>query len=367
MKRKDFLRSIIPAAVGTMIVKQGFSMPDPVNDAVIKMPRYLRPGDTIGITCPAGPMMKEELKQCEKAIEDWGFKLRYGNTVDKHWQRFGGTDEERAADMQRMLDDDRIDAILFARGGYGSMRMMDKIDWGKFAQNPKWLIGYSDITAFHCHVHATLGIPTLHADMGNGFSNKEDEATTTLRELLVGKQLQYRFGDHRLNRTGTATGKLVGGNLSLLVAMQGSKSALRTEGKILFIEDVSEYKYTVDRMMMNLKRSGMLDNLAGLVVGAFTKTKPDTEEPYTMSTEEIIYSTVKEYGYPVAFRFPAGHQERNLALRLGTYHTLEVGNKGSLLMSSVKPVDKMIEMPRTDSLMHTTDSLPMLKDSTNRM
>lgn len=338
-------------------------MPDPVTNMAIKMPPNLKPGDTIGITCPAGPMKTSDLQLCKSALEGWGLNLKFGDTVDKQWQRFGGTDEERAADFQRMLEDDRINAIMFGRGGYGVMRMMDKINWDKFAKQPKWLIGFSDITAFHCHVQAVYGIPTIHADMGNGFNGTDDDASKSLRSMLMGHRAEIRTEGYYLNRPGKTIGKLVGGNLSLLVAMQGSKSALKADGKILFVEDVSEYKYTIDRMMMNLKRSGMLDNLAGLVFGAFTATK-QAEDTYPMSMEEIIFEKVKEYGYPVCFHFPVGHQKQNLALKLGAYYKLEVSKNNTLLVEATEIPKRLIEMPLVDSINPAKDTVGVLLDST---
>jgi len=363
MNRKHFLQSFIPAAVGTMLLKQGMAMPDPVDTRLqIKMPPFLKPGDTIGITCPAGPVKSADLQLCRDAVQKWGLKIKYGNTVDKLWQRFGGTDDERAADFQQMLDDDRVNAIMFGRGGYGVMRMMDKINWDKFAKQPKWLIGFSDITAFHCHVHAMYGIPTIHADMGNGFNGSEDEAAKSLKNMLMGRRQEYSTDGFNLNRAGTATGKLVGGNLSLLVAMQGSKSALKTDDKILLVEDVSEYKYTIDRMMTNLKRSGMLDNLAGIVFGGFTATKA-AEDAYPMSMEEIIFEKVKEYAYPVCFHFPAGHQRENMALKLGTYYKLEVSKEKCILGEVAEPKKQIIEMPLMDSTSLKSESVKLVADS----
>ncbi len=363
MKRKHFLQSFIPAAIGSMLLKQGIAMPNPVADVQqIKMPTYLKVGDTIGITCPAGPMKSTDLQLCKEGLKKWGLQVKYGNTINKQWQRFGGTDEERAADLQELLDDESIHAIMFGRGGYGVMRMMDKINWDKFAKHPKWLIGFSDITAFHCHIQAVYGIPTIHADMGNGFNCTEDNASETLKNMLFGKRQQYKTPAFSLNRTGNGIGKLVGGNLSLLVAMQGSKSAIKTDGKILFIEDVSEYKYTIDRMMANLKRSGMLENLAGMVFGAFTATKKN-EDPYQMSMEEIIFEKVKEYQYPVCFHFPAGHQKENMALKLGTYYKLEVTQNGSLLAEDNQVPKRIIEMPLIDTVPTNLDSARVLADS----
>ncbi len=363
MKRKDFLQRLAAASAGLFFTKAGLGRPDPVVHTIPAFaPPYLKPGDTVGITCPASPMDAEDLLQCQNAVTRWGFKTSYGKTVSNHWQRFGGTDDERAADLQRMLDDDRINAILFGRGGYGVMRMMDKLNWEKFIQKPKWLVGYSDITAIHCQVHSLCGIPTIHADMGNGFSDEEDASSLSLKKMLTGDKQPYQAEPFALNRTGDAWGKLVGGNLSLVTAMQGSKSALDTAGKLLFIEDVSEYKYTIDRMMLNLKRSGKLDNLAGLIVGGFTATKKDEEEiepikdKFLLTVEELIFEKVKELNYPVCFHFPAGHQKINLALKLGASYHLQVSDSRTLLTEGTPPL-QMIQLPLQDTARPALDSL----------
>lgn len=362
MKRKDFLQRLAVASAGAFFAKTGLSRPDPIPLQIPTLtPPYLQPGDTIGITCPASPMDAKDLTECRDAIQRWGFNMAYGSTVNKHWQRFGGTDAERAADLQQMLEDDYIKAILFARGGYGVMRMIDKVDWSVFARKPKWLIGFSDITAFHCHIQSLYGIPTIHADMGNGFATVDDPAAVSLKRMLSGTRQPYQADVYYLNRTGTAIGKLVGGNLSLITAMQGSKSALDTAGKILLIEDVSEYKYTIDRMLMNLKRSGKLDNLAGLVVGGFTATKADTEDTFDMSVEEIILEKVKEFSYPVCFHFPAGHQQLNLALKLGAYYRLEV-TESRIYLSETVPPAAIIQLPVQDSI-HFTDTIRPVIDT----
>ena len=363
MKRKDFLQRLAAASTGLLFTKFGWSRPDPILPTLSALtPPYLKPGDTIGITCPASPMEVEDLQQCTTAIERWGLKFRYGNTVNAHWERFGGTDADRATDLQQMLDDDKINVILFGRGGYGVMRMMDKLNWSKFMKKPKWLVGYSDITAIHCQVHNVCGIPTIHADMGNGFGDEEDASSLSLKKMLMGEMQPYRADPFALNRYGEAWGKLVGGNLSLVTAMLGSPSALNTNGKILFIEDVSEYKYTVDRMMLMLKRSGLLSNLAGLVVGGFTAVKKDEEEiepikdKFLMTIEDIICEKVAEYSYPVCFRFPAGHQKVNLALKLGASYHLQVDGTQTLLAEGTPP-GQMLQSPLQGNNKALIDSL----------
>jgi len=332
---------------------------DPPAKGIPLMPPYLSRGHTIGITCPSSPLSEKEARYAMESLKSWGFEVVLGNSVDKQWQRYGGTDEERAADLQQMLDNPTIKAILFARGGYGAMRIIDKLNWTKFEQGPKWLIGFSDITAFHCHVHTRFDIPTMHADMVNGFNGIENASNRSLYKALSGQRTEYSFDGYTLNRAGQSSGQLVGGNLSLIYAMQASPSELKTDGKILFIEDVSEYKYTVDRMLMNLKRSGKLQNLAGLIVGGFTATKEDTEMNYPMSIEEIIMEKVQEYKYPVCFHFPAGHQKLNLALKLGLHYNLYVTNAACSLSEVADPHPDIVPAMRYSDSTYNEPSVPL--------
>lgn len=324
-------------AAALSVVNHAMAITDPAERKDAAQPPFLKPGDIIGITCPASAFELKDMLYCRKALNDWGFEVCVGNSVGQHWERFGGSDAERASDLQLMLDDPSIKAILFARGGYGAMRMMDRVDWTAFKKNPKWLVGYSDMTAIHCHVQSLLGTPTIHGDMVNGFRPEEDISTLTLKQVLTGKRIDYNGPFHSLNRAGQCSGMLVGGNLSLVAAMLGSKSALKTEGKILFLEEVSEYKYTLDRMMMSLKRSGALEKLAGLVIGGITATKADAETPFNMSVEEIIYEKVADKKFPLCFNFPAGHLKNNLALKLGIHYNLYVTNAGVALSELQDP------------------------------
>ncbi|MDF2437329.1 MAG: LD-carboxypeptidase [Bacteroidota bacterium] len=277
-------------------------------------PAYLKKGDRIGIVASARKISEEELQEAVAILKTWGLEVVFGNNLFKSEHQFSGTDEERAADLQRMLDDKSIKAVISARGGYGTVRIIDKIDFTEFRKYPKWIIGYSDITVLHSHIH-NLGIETLHATMPINFT-KNAEATDTLRKALFGEKLSYGVESHPLNRKGDARGELVGGNLSLLYALNGSISDIDTAGKILFIEDLDEYLYHVDRMMINLKRSAKLDKLAGLIVGGMSDMK-DNLVPFGKTAEEIIIDAVKEYDYPVCFNFPAGHIDRNLTLIMG--------------------------------------------------
>ncbi len=359
MNRKSFFHAFIPASLGTMLINKSFANPA-THPAVANIPPYLKRGDTIGITCPAGPIEIGNIQPCCRALKKWGLNVRYGNTVGKQWLRFGGTDKERLEDFQSLLDDDNINAILFGKGGYGTMRIIDKLNWEKFKRKPKWLVGYSDLTTVHLHVHANLGIPTIHGDMGNGFSDDYDASSSSLYNVLYGHKVKYNIKGSRLNRLGTAQGTLVGGNLTLLQACAGSKSDIKTEGKILFIEDVSEYKYSIDRMMMSLKRGGKLDKLAGLIVGGFTSTKSEEEESFQVSVEEIVWDKVKDYTYPVCFHFPAGHIKDNRALKMGVAYEFCVSqNDVSLVENSSAPDPVFL----TDDLKIGNDSLYNFSDT----
>lgn len=284
-------------------------------------PEFLKKGDKIGIIACARKISKEELQPAIDILQNWGLEVVLGKNIFNADHQFSGTDEERAADLQSMLDDTSIKAVISARGGYGTVRIIDKLDFSTFKKHPKWIIGYSDITVLHSHIH-NMGIQTLHATMPINFKVNE-EATETLRKALFGEEIHYSFEPHALNKNGKAEGILVGGNLSLLYALCGSNSDIETNGKILFIEDLDEYLYHIDRMMMNLKRSGKLSGLAGLIVGGMSDMK-DNAVPFGKTAEAIILDAVKEYNYPVCFHFPCGHIDRNLAIVLGRKVELEV-------------------------------------------
>jgi len=330
MNRKHFFQTLLPLTVAGTLFNKTKAAKDFYQQPIL--PPVLKAGDSIGITCPASPVDLIKLQDCLKALNNWGLNAELGDTVGKHWQRFGGTDEERAADFQKMLDDEHIKAILFAKGGYGVMRIIDKINWDKFLQHPKWLIGFSDLTTVHLHVNGNFDMPSLHADIAVGLSDDPtDISSTSLHDLLFGNRIEYSIAGSTMNREGFASAKMIGGNLSMIQACAGSKSDIKTDGKILFIEDVSEYKYTVDRMVLNLKRSGKLNNLAGLVVGAFSNPKKETEEAFTQTIEEIIFDKVAEYKYPVCFGFPAGHVKDNYALKMGVDYDLNVSKQSVTL------------------------------------
>jgi muramoyltetrapeptide carboxypeptidase len=248
-------------------------------------------------------------------LKDMGFVPVYDDRLFNQHYIFSGDDDTRAAVFQEYLDNEEIDAIWLARGGYGGIRIIDKLDFTKFLQHPKWIVGFSDGTILHGKLNR-LGVPSLHAAMPFYFTNKTPEAKQSLYDALTGKPLQYAFSSHPLNRCCEAEAEVVGGNLSVLIGMMGSETFPETDGKILFIEEVDEYIYHIDRMMHCLKRSGKLDRLKGLIVGGLTQIK-DNSHPFGMTAEEVIAEAVKDYDYPVCFCFPAGHFDDNRALILG--------------------------------------------------
>jgi len=256
-------------------------------------------------------------------LQSWGLEVIIGETLNAEYHQFAGNDDTRARDMQRFLDDDNIKAIIAARGGYGTVRIIDKLDFSRFVQNPKWLIGFSDITVLHAHIWANYGIQTIHGQMPVNVSDASATSLETLRKSLFGEEVKYETDVHQLNRIGNASGTLVGGNLSLLISILASVSDYNYDGKILLLEDVGEYLYSIDRMMRALKRAGKLKNLAGLIIGGFTESK-DNDIPFGQNAEEIIAEVIGEYRYPVCFGFPAGHISDNRALILGRTVNLKV-------------------------------------------
>ena len=300
---------------------------------MIKTPPYLQKGDTIGIVCPAGALPVEKVSECIRILnEDWGFTTRVGKTVGDQFNYFSGTDEERLADFQEMLDDDQVKAVLCARGGYGMGRIIDKIDFKKFKKQPKWIVGYSDITVLHSHLYSNYYISSLHAPMAGAFNDMgyKNEYVLSLKNVLVGKKVKYTVPAHAFNKKGEGIGELVGGNLSLLAHLTGTDSDIKTRGRILFIEDVGEYSYNIDRMLYQLKRSGKFSKLAGLIIGGFTEMK-DTERPFGKTAYEIILDIIREYNYPVCFDFPVSHSDKNYALKIGVGYKLKVGKSRAIL------------------------------------
>ena len=294
---------------------------------MIKSPPYLEKGDLIGLVCPAGYMAEDKVAECVRVLtEEWGYRVKTGKTIGGSSPNyFSGTDQERLEDLQEMFDNPEVKAILCARGGYGTSRIIDGIDFRYFKKHPKWLIGFSDITVLHCHIYRHYDIATLHAPMAAAFNDAGyiNRYVQSLKDALEGKWARYSVDPHPLNRMGEGIGELVGGNLALLAHLIGTDSELKTKGRILFLEDVGEYLYNIDRMVVQLKRAGRLKNLAGLIVGGFTDNK-DTERPFGRDAYEIIRDAVEEYEYPVCFGFPVSHGKENLALKIGAGHKLKV-------------------------------------------
>lgn len=290
-------------------------------------PKYLKSNDKIAIAAPAGKINEAVVNIAKEKLESWGLQVVLGkNVFNQHFQ-YAGKDEERLSDFQKALDDDNIKAILSARGGYGLIRIIDRLDFSRFKINPKWIIGFSDITILHSFIHTNFGIETLHAPMAAGLV---DEASAeSLKKVLFGEQLSYEFETSPFSTKGKSSGEIVGGNLAILCSLLGSNSDIETKGKILFIEDIGEYLYRLDRMMWILKRAGKLEQLAGLVVGDFNDMK-DNESPFGKTAYEIIADAVKEYDYPVCYGFPAGHKEKNKTLILGRQANLSIEDKTTL-------------------------------------
>ncbi|MGN6510774.1 MAG: S66 peptidase family protein, partial [Chitinophaga sp.] len=278
MNRKHFLSAIL----GIPLLGNSSLSATPTANAPLQIPPYLKPGDTIGITCPAGYITMEEIQAAVRIMESWGFKIIAGNTVGLRDHTFGGTDEQRRHDMQTMLDDPGIKAIMCGRGGYGCARIVDQLDFSRFRERPKWVIGFSDITVLHTHINRHFGIATVHSKICNSFPDDMTQAVAvmkypidSIRQALTGTHMRYSASPESSNRTGAASGVLIGGNLSMIQSVSGTDSEIDTSGKILFLEDAGEYLYSLDRMLGNLQRSHKFDNLAGLIIGGFNRIKPD--------------------------------------------------------------------------------------------
>jgi len=280
-------------------------------------PPYLKSGDKIAIVAPARKVIPSEMETAINTFRSWGLQVITGTHLFGAYNQYSGTDEERASDFQMMLDDKEIRAIVCARGGYGTVRIIDRLNFSTLEQHPKWIVGYSDITVLHSHIQSQYNIETLHATMPINFPDEGTAvAIESLRKALFGEPLEYSIASAPLNLDGNASGILTGGNLSILYSLTGSASDIQTENKILFIEDLDEYLYHIDRMMMNLKRSGKLSGIKGLVVGGLTKMN-DNAVPFGKQAEQIINEYGREAGIPVCFGFPAGHIPDNRALIMG--------------------------------------------------
>ncbi len=300
----------------------------------MKKPDFLKVGDIVGVVATAKNFLPEELNVGIEIIKSWGLEVRVGKNCYNHYNQFAGTDEERLSDLQEFLDDQDVKAIICARGGYGTSRIIDDISFSVFEAQPKWIAGFSDVTVLLSHVNS-LGFQSIHSSMPVVFGkNQSSPSICTLRDTLFGKLSSIHFSFHELNRIGYTEGQIVGGNLSILVSLIGTTSDISTEGKILFIEDVGENLYRIDRMMVQLKRAGKLDKLKGLIVGHFNDMSDNTV-PFGKSAFEIIADTVKEYKYPVGFNFPAGHEADNRAFIVGAKYNLAIESKETVLVYNV--------------------------------
>lgn len=329
MKRKDFLQTSAAAFTASYLPSlPGISA---IDEPEFISPPALKKGDIIGITAPAGYITHEEIQSAVKKMESWGYKIKVGNTISKRDFTFGGTDDERATDFQQMLDDSSIKAIMCARGGYGTIRIIDKLNWDKFKAKPKWIIGFSDVTIFHSHVSRNLGIASIHSKMCNSFPDDwstaepiQIQTIESIQQALAGLKMKYSFDANPANKPGIAEGILIGGNLKTLESLSGTRSDINTAGKILFVEDTGEYMYSVDRMFWNLKRTGKLSQLKGLIIGGFKIKVDEDADDFGRTLQDVVLEKIKAYKYPVCFGFPVGHQKNNYALKCGVKHRLIV-------------------------------------------
>ena len=293
-------------------------------------PPYLQKGDTVAILATARKHIVKSMQPTIDLLESWGLNVVIGKSIGLEENQLAGSDEQRAGDLQEQLDNPNIKAIWCARGGYGTVRVVDLIDFTQFKKSPKWLVGFSDVTVLHNHLN-TMGYKSIHGIMPISLAKASKEAIESLRLSLFGQPLQYAIDPHPMNRLGKATGELVGGNLSILYSVLGSPSAIDCTDKILYIEDLDEYLYHIDRMMMNLKRNGCLESLKGIIVGSMTDMK-DNDIPWGKNALEIVQDVTKQYNIPVIFNFPAGHIHDNRALILGNNVTIEVTENCSTVL-----------------------------------
>ncbi len=298
-------------------------------------PAYLKAGDTVAIVAPAGILKNRnaDIQRAQELMKSWGLHTVLGEHLFSVSNHFAGTDEERCADFQRAMDDPTISAIWAGRGGYGTVRILDKLDYTKFRKKPKWVIGYSDITALHNQLH-TKGFESMHAMMAAGVT--EDlgdikETVASFKAAIFGKPLGYTLEGSKYNKVGTASGELVGGNLTLLHTMLGSNTSIDLSGKILFIEETGEYAYHIDRMLQSLKRAGYFDNCKGVIVGDFSKVRVNTT-PWGSSVEQLVLDVLSDYDFPIAFKMPAGHEDDNRAMIFGRNIELKVTKNESTVV-----------------------------------
>ncbi|MDN5203558.1 LD-carboxypeptidase [Fulvivirgaceae bacterium BMA10] len=298
---------------------------------MIHKPRYLKPKDKVSIVATAKKVKGPDIENGAEILEKWGLTINFGKSLFTKENQFAGNDEKRIKDLQTAIDDPEIKAIFCARGGYGTTRIIDQINFSALEQFPKWIIGFSDITALLCHLHG-LNIESVHATMPAIFQMKgAEEAVESLRKILFGESIEYQVPHHRLNRSGKAQAQIIGGNLSILTHIIGSSSDIDTANKILFIEDIDEDLYRLDRMMVQMKRAGKLNQLAGLLIGHFSDMKDNPDDPFGQNSFEVIASHVNQFNYPLAFGFPVGHEPQNLAIPVSRITKLNVGQEYTTL------------------------------------
>ena len=336
MDRKKFLGNASALIAGSLVAFNASAQP--TEEEAYKRPPYLKPGDLIGISSPAGYITAEEIQPAINLMKEWGYRIKIGSSIGKRDFTRGGTELDRATDLQQMLNDPNIKAIMCARGGYGAIGIIDRLNWTNFKTKPKWVIGFSDITILHSHIHRNCQVASIHSKMCNSFPDDWSKAEpiqvqtiNSIRDALSGKNMQYTAVGNLKNRIGNAEGVLVGGNLKTIETLSGTASDINTNGKILFVEDTFEYLYSIDRMFWNLKRTGKLKGLRGLIVGGFNAKPDDPGEEFGRMLEEIVLEKVKEFQYPVCFDFPVGHQRANFALKCGVLHKLNVTREKSSL------------------------------------
>ena len=333
MDRKEFL-SFFPA----MATARAF-VPEE-SGSKVKLPPFLKPGDVIALTSPAGYITLEEIEPARKLMSSWGYEVRIGETIGKRDCTFGGSDELRLSDLQQLMNDPTVAAIMCARGGYGVNRILDQLDLSSFKKYPKWIIGFSDITALHLHLFRNAHIASIHSKMCNSFPKEWDlaeplilDTINSIKTVLEGNSISYAALPDIYNRNGECEGVLVGGNLAIIASMMGTASEIKTDGAILFVEEVGEYLYSIDRMFSTLQRSGKLSKLEGLIIGGFNRIKTeDPGEEFGRDLYDIVMSKVGEYSYPVCFGFPVGHQKDNYALVHGRKHKLIVNEAETILL-----------------------------------
>lgn len=316
----------------------GFSQSTALENSSINMsdkllqPPYLRAGDTVAIVAPSGILRNrnEEIDRATQLLKSWGLNVTIGKHVFEQAGHFAGTDSQRTEDLQNAINDPKIKAIWSARGGYGTVRVLDELDYSGLKKHPKWLIGYSDITALHNDLHNS-GIESIHAIMCTSLTEdlaEIGESVSSFKRAIFGEDLSYEIGSSKYNKPGTATGQLVGGNLTLLHTMLGSRTSINTEGKILFIEEIGEYAYHIDRMLISMKRAGYFDNCQGLIVGDISKVRKNTT-PWGKPVKQLILDVFENYDFPILFNFPAGHEKDNRAMILGRTIDLTVSKETS--------------------------------------